>query len=104
MLKWRKLFLLKREIADLGNIKNLSEKIDILTEGCLYVYKGQADIPLDHLFKASNGDSIDIKNSTIKEGTKLFTGTVPANKNYVTGTVPANKIQQKKAKFQKRFT
>jgi hypothetical protein len=23
--------------------------------------------------------------------TKLFTGTVPANKNYVTGTVPANK-------------
>ena len=23
--------------------------------------------------------------------TELFTGTVPANKNYVTGTVPANK-------------
>ena len=23
--------------------------------------------------------------------TKLFTGTVPANKNYITGTVPANK-------------
>jgi hypothetical protein len=24
-------------------------------------------------------------------GKRLFTGTVPANKNYVTGTVPANK-------------
>ena len=38
-----------------------------MTEGCLYVGKGQADRPLDHLFKAANGDNIDIKSSNIKE-------------------------------------
>ena len=36
---------------------------------------------------------------------RLFTGTVPANKNYVTGTVPANKtyvtgtVEKKKTMF-----
>ena len=58
---------LKGVISDLGKIENLAEKIDTLTEGCLYVGKGQGDRALDHLFKAAKGDSIDIKSSTIKD-------------------------------------
>jgi hypothetical protein len=51
----------------------------------------------NHLYKAKfypcGSPSLQIKKHDFRLFflTKLFTGTVPANKNFVTGTVPGNK-------------
>jgi hypothetical protein len=58
---------LKGGITGMGEVKNLAEKIDILSEDCVYAGKGQADRPLDHLIKAAKGDNIDDKSKTIRE-------------------------------------